>query len=95
LLDGKVPHGLHNAELSLVAVPGIPETNIQVLESYAPTGVSAQGRKPLKERENVNENENKPPVLRPFIAERVWTRRYINDLPDSSFALNLARRREG
>jgi hypothetical protein len=32
VLDGKVPHGLHNAELSLVAVPGIPETNIQVLE---------------------------------------------------------------
>jgi hypothetical protein len=29
---GKVPHGLHNAELSLVAVPGVPETNIQVLE---------------------------------------------------------------
>jgi hypothetical protein len=28
-----VPHGLHNAEMSLVAVPGIPETNIQVLES--------------------------------------------------------------
>jgi len=89
VLDGKVPHGLHNAELSFVAVPGIPETNIQVLESYAPTGVSAQGRKPLKERENMNENENKPPVLRPFIAERVWTRRYINDLPDSSFALIL------
>jgi len=32
VLDGKVPHGLHNAELSLVAVPGVPETNIQVLE---------------------------------------------------------------
>jgi hypothetical protein len=32
ILDGKVPHGLHNAELSLVAVPGIPETNIQVME---------------------------------------------------------------
>ncbi|MEM2119118.1 MAG: hypothetical protein QW840_03225, partial [Candidatus Bathyarchaeia archaeon] len=30
--DGKVPHNLHNAELSLVAVPGVPETNIQVLE---------------------------------------------------------------
>lgn len=30
---GNVPHGLHNAEMSLVAVPGIPETNIQVLES--------------------------------------------------------------
>jgi hypothetical protein len=32
LVDGKVPHGLHNAELSLVAVPGIPESNVQVLE---------------------------------------------------------------
>jgi hypothetical protein len=32
LVDGKIPHGLHNAELSLVAVPGIPETTVQVLE---------------------------------------------------------------
>ena len=32
VLDGKIPHGLHNAELSLVAVPGIPETNIQIME---------------------------------------------------------------
>ena len=31
-IDGKVPHGLHNAELSLVAVPGISETNIQIVE---------------------------------------------------------------
>jgi len=35
LVDGKVPHGLHNAELSLVAVPGIPETNISILEALA------------------------------------------------------------
>jgi len=32
VVDGKIPHGLHNAELSLVAVPGIPETNVQILE---------------------------------------------------------------
>ncbi|XES76388.1 MAG: hypothetical protein ACBZ72_09420 [Candidatus Bathyarchaeia archaeon] len=32
LLSGKVPHGLHNAEISLVAVPGIPEANIQIME---------------------------------------------------------------
>ncbi len=37
LVDGKVPHGLHNAELSLVAVPGIPETNVQVLEKLSQT----------------------------------------------------------
>jgi len=32
-LNGKLPQGLHNAELSLVAVPGIPETNIQITEN--------------------------------------------------------------
>jgi hypothetical protein len=32
IVDGKIPHGMHNAEISLVAVPGIPSTNIQVLE---------------------------------------------------------------
>ncbi|MEM3011510.1 MAG: hypothetical protein QXE76_06840 [Candidatus Bathyarchaeia archaeon] len=32
ILDGKIPHGLHNAELSLVAVPGFPQTNIQIME---------------------------------------------------------------
>ena len=37
LMDGKVPHGLHNAELSLVAVPGMPETNVQVLEKLTQT----------------------------------------------------------
>jgi len=44
---GKVPHGLHNAEMSLVAVPGIPETNIQVLESLlrkGPVKVQEQDR---------------------------------------------------
>ncbi|MGB9672399.1 MAG: hypothetical protein ACPLZY_04555, partial [Candidatus Norongarragalinales archaeon] len=60
VLDGKVPHGLHNAELSLVAVPGIPETNISVLES-------------LKHGQNVSEAE--------------WDTAYINDLPDSAFAV--------
>ena len=32
LVNGKVPHGLFNAEMSLVAVPGIAETNIQIME---------------------------------------------------------------
>jgi len=32
ILDGKIPHNLQNAELSLVAVPGIPQTNIQIME---------------------------------------------------------------
>ncbi len=35
LVDAKVPHGLYNAELSLVAVPGMPETTVQVLEKFS------------------------------------------------------------
>jgi hypothetical protein len=35
VVDAKVPHGLYNPELSLVAVPGVPETNVQVLEHLA------------------------------------------------------------
>ncbi|MBT0158949.1 hypothetical protein G4O51_03075 [Candidatus Bathyarchaeota archaeon A05DMB-2] len=45
VVDGKVPHGLHNAELSLVAVPGIPETNVQVLEKFVDTKVTEALRK--------------------------------------------------
>jgi len=44
IVDGQVPHGLHNAELSLVAVPGIPETNVQVLEKL-------KARKRVKEQD--------------------------------------------
>ncbi len=32
IINGKIPHGLCNAEISLVAVPGISETNIQIME---------------------------------------------------------------
>ncbi|MCS7124764.1 MAG: hypothetical protein NZ932_05065 [Candidatus Bathyarchaeota archaeon] len=38
VVDGKIPRGLHNAELSLVAVPGIPETNIQIVEKLMEQG---------------------------------------------------------
>ena len=48
VLDGKVPHGLHNAELSLVAVPGIPETSIQVLEKLQQGKAKASESLPLK-----------------------------------------------
>lgn len=35
VVDGQVPYGLHNAELSLVAVPGMPQTNIQVVDEQS------------------------------------------------------------
>jgi len=63
-VDGNVPQGLHNAELSLVAVPGIAQANIRVMEKM--------GRSPKR------------------VEERIWTRQFINDLPDSAFAVVLA-----
>ena len=48
VVDAKVPHGLFNPELSLVAIPGIPETNIQVLEHFA---AGKRGVESLEEKE--------------------------------------------
>lgn len=44
-VQGRVPHGLFNAEMSLVAVPGIAETNIQIMEKFEPgsSGVLHEG----------------------------------------------------
>jgi hypothetical protein len=44
IVDGKIPHGLCNAEISLVAVPGISETNIQIVEALR---VKEQSVEPL------------------------------------------------
>jgi hypothetical protein len=38
VVDARVPRGLHDAELSFVAVPGIPEANVQVLEHLLARG---------------------------------------------------------
>ena len=48
VVDAKVPHGLFNPELSLVAVPGVPETNIRVLEHLA---VGKSGVERLEEKD--------------------------------------------
>jgi hypothetical protein len=47
ILNGKAPHGLHNAELSLVAVPGVPEANIQILERLQQHRLEEQGFEPI------------------------------------------------
>jgi len=54
ILDGKVPHGLHNAELSLVAVPGVPETNLRIAEKL----VANSGRAVLAPEAIRNEPES-------------------------------------
>ncbi|MEM2995325.1 MAG: hypothetical protein QXI91_04845 [Candidatus Bathyarchaeia archaeon] len=157
IVDGKIPHGLHNAELSLVAVPGIPEANIKIVEklvkeqNFEPIiageyilGFSQDASAFLPEhfstvwldkengvlaimgrlrsepdavrvqsiffaREKWDENKIRDwLLLHPYymasananarapaslqtqnrrIFERVWTRSYINSLPDSAFAV--------
>jgi hypothetical protein len=46
-----------------------------------PAGASASLQTPLKERGKMGENELKK------IEERIWTRQYVNNLPDSAFAI--------
>ena len=157
IVDGKIPIGLHNCELSLVAVPGIPDTNIQIVKEIAekikeqgeaqefiyyeirdPQGFmpehfsigwidSVNGIKAVFARERENPESIQPvallfmksagwtfetvqkwlkehpqyvsqetvqssplePSRMTGVMERVWTRRYIDDLPDSAFALIL------
>jgi hypothetical protein len=50
IVDGKIPHGLCNAEISLVAVPGISATNIQIVEALQ---VKEQGVEPIVSGEYV------------------------------------------
>jgi len=64
VVDAKVPHGLFNPELSLVAVPGIPETNVQVLEHLA------AGKSGVERLEEKDLN---------FIAEKVASKISEND----------------
>jgi hypothetical protein len=81
ILDGKVPHGLHNAELSLVAVPGIPETNIKVLEKLVPPNEEELKKLVEVQVKAILEAEQKR------LKEAEWDTAYINDLPDSAFAV--------
>ena len=163
VVNGKIPYGLHNCELSLVAVPGIPESNIQIVERLAeklaeqgelqefiyvelhdPKGFlpehfsvgwidSVNGIQAIFGRKRERPEQTQPMALlfmkakgwnletvqkwfeehpqykitspltvgvkKPeisteneedlLIQERVWTRQYINNLPDSAFALIL------
>ena len=92
ILDGKVPHGLHNAELSLVAVPGIPETNVQIVEKLKPKEEpepkTLEGLMKLLEEKfsEVNKRLDEIAKPKPQLAEAEWDTEYINNLPDEAFA---------
>jgi len=58
VVDAKIPHGLSKPELSLVAVPGIPETNIQILEHLKENLVHQDhGKVKLKAKKALGETE--------------------------------------
>ena len=58
VVDAKIPHGLSKPELILVAVPGIPETNIQVLEHLKESlAHHDHGKVKLKAKEALGEAE--------------------------------------
>ena len=81
LVNGKVPHGLYNAEMSLVAVPGIPQTNIQVLEKVIPQEepkksqiVEGLIKKPAEPTMPINQIIDMiKEVLPPGLVQRCWS----------------------
>jgi len=69
VVNGMIPHGLHNAELSLVAVPGIPETNVQIVEKLR---IKEQTTEPLISGEYVLGFSQDPAAFMPEHYSTVW-----------------------
>jgi hypothetical protein len=68
VVDGKIPHGLHDAELSLVAVPGIPEFSPQLLlpilvASTLLTMLIRKRKQIHKTKFNINPKDSKAPIF--------------------------------
>ncbi len=68
-VSGKIPHGLNNAEISLVAVPGIPSANIQVMEKLH---VEEQALEPTAAGEYVLGFYQDPTAFLPEHFTTVW-----------------------
>lgn len=77
-LDGVAPRGIEFTGLSLLkdVEPGDPRTTVELWEGILR---HLRGEEKMVAQEMRSE--------RPTLQERVWTRRYINDLPDSAFAV--------
>jgi hypothetical protein len=54
VVDAKVPHGLYDPEISFVAVPGVPETTVHVLETLKQGQVNSNGVEKLEEKDLEN-----------------------------------------
>jgi hypothetical protein len=69
IVDGKIPHGLHNAEISLVAVPGISAANIQVMEKLH---VTEQALEPMVTGEYILGFHQEASAFMPEHFSTVW-----------------------
>jgi hypothetical protein len=69
IVDGKIPHGLHNAEISLVAVPGISAANIQVMEKLH---VTEQALEPMVTGEYILGFHQETSAFMPEHFSTVW-----------------------
>lgn len=87
IVDGKVPHGLCNAEISLVAVPGITETNIQILESLQ---VKEQSAEPIITGEYILGFYQDASAFMPEHLRLVWHDRKHTELQRGSSRVALA-----
>lgn len=77
-LDGVAPRGIEFTGLSLLKdiEPGDPRTTVELWEGILR---HLRGEEKMVAQEMQTE--------RPTLHERIWTKRYINDLPDSAFAV--------
>jgi len=69
IIDGKIPHGLHNAEISLVAVPGITAANIQIMEKLH---AAEQAAEPMVAGEYILGFYQEPSAFMPEHFSTVW-----------------------
>lgn len=81
-LDGVAPRGIEFTGLSLLrdVEPGDPRTTVELWE-----GILRHLRR--EEKLVAGEKKETGAAGELTLQERVWTRRYINDLPDSAFAV--------
>jgi len=101
-VNGVIPRGpYHDGEISLVAVPGVQGTSIGIAEKISQgeggkamenaTETTTAPPADAKTTENLPitpaQMAQKPEVS--SLGERVWTRAYVNDLPDDAFAIIL------
>jgi hypothetical protein len=100
-VNGVAPRGITFEHLSLLKdmQPGDPMSTVEIWESIAKelkeaergggTSLAKKEKSPPLNPGQGSETGEKDVAEKPVLKERIWTRAYINDLPDAAFALIL------